>query len=215
MIEIIRTHGLLLRRLSDLRKVFPSLAPSVPGTPPNEKGFHWLDGAWYLRSLRAAVEHWLRHVKDEDLAPAWANEGFTVIDSFTAWIHFEAVLNLGLSEYHPRVELIWEFEAGRGWPDLGPLVRGEVVPDLFAAGCAQLHNIMLDKAPYHVCQNEKCGRTFMRKRGGATTGSQRTSSVAFCSRQCTNAQMQRVRRRRQAETPTESAPSTEGIEEND
>lgn len=70
----------------------------------------------------------------------------------------------------------------------------------FAGMCLQLANHIAEKATYHVCENENCGRLFVRQRGRAGAGQHRTEGVKYCSTACTRAQAMRELRRRRSKT---------------
>lgn len=72
-----------------------------------------------------------------------------------------------------------------------------VRPTVYSAMCLQLFNHIAENAGYHRCQNETCGRRFVRQLGRAKLGQHRTVSVSYCTSSCAKAQMQREWRRRQ------------------
>lgn len=71
-------------------------------------------------------------------------------------------------------------------------LRGDLIVDLYQAGCWQLFNTLTDRARPHICQNEGCRRTFWRKEGG----SRRTADVLYCTEACRSAAKQRRHRAR-------------------
>lgn len=95
---------------------------------------------------------------------------------------FANVLNMGLRQYAVRLEV------GR---------LGQPFPDLYAALCLQLFNLVVEGLPTRRCVNETCGRSFVRQRDRAVHGQYRTEGVIYCSKQCAKAQNQRVYRRKQ------------------
>ena len=96
-------------------------------------------------------------------------------------------LNEGLRELHPSATL-----DGRT-----PAV------DLRAACHLQLHNLMVEVAegvPLRRCQNERCGRAFLRQYDVAARTKHRVKGLRFCSLRCARNQAKREFHRRQRES---------------
>ena len=60
----------------------------------------------------------------------------------------------------------------------------------------ELYNHACEDAAYKVCQNETCGRLFVRQGGRAQHGQHRRAGVKYCTSECARAQAQRAYRRR-------------------
>lgn len=97
----------------------------------------------------------------------------------------ESVLNAALSK----------FSIG-----IGGLEKREAT--IYSASFLQLYNHMAERATVRHCANEPCRRPFVRQRGRAEFGQNRTEGVKYCSRECARAQAQRELRRRRRAAPT-------------
>lgn len=76
-------------------------------------------------------------------------------------------------------------------------------PTVYSVAFLQLYNHLAEDATIRVCANETCRRTFVRQRGRAAYGQNRTSGIKYCTRECARAQAQReLRRRRKQQTPS-------------
>lgn len=69
-------------------------------------------------------------------------------------------------------------------------------PSILSAAFLQLYNHLAEDATIRTCANETCGRDFVRQRGRAEYGQNRTSGIKYCTRECARAQAQREHRRR-------------------
>jgi hypothetical protein len=65
---------------------------------------------------------------------------------------------------------------------------------------------------YKRCENEYCGKRFVRQEGGAEHGQSRSFGVKYCSRHCAKATAQRNSRRRKAAAAAKSADSDNGAD---
>lgn len=151
---------------------------------------HVLDAAAYLDTARLVALHWKAASAGDDVTVGW-RERFDYFASpehgeYRAWATFVDCMNVGLSRYSMRVELVVANDRVIGKPELG----------LFSALCLQVANAMAEEATVRVCRNEPCGRAFIRQRGRAEHGQFRTEGVMYCSKSCARAQSERERRRR-------------------
>jgi hypothetical protein len=100
----------------------------------------------------------------------------------------EAYHDFGLSYFNPHLDLP---------PDASG--RKSIPPDqprLYALCCLQLFNHMVEGATYRRCQNDRCGRLFVRQFGRAEQGQHRTKGkLMFHTRKCANAAGERQRYR--------------------
>ncbi|MGW6483804.1 hypothetical protein ACWGDS_39160 [Streptomyces sp. NPDC055059] len=92
-------------------------------------------------------------------------------------------------------------------------------PTIYSVAYLQLYNHIAEKATIRECANETCRRSFVRQRGRAEYGQNRTSGIKYCTRECARAQAQReLRRRRKQQTPPlqqspAKMPTTQGSPE--
>ncbi|MFJ6721669.1 hypothetical protein [Streptomyces sp. NPDC091259] len=79
-------------------------------------------------------------------------------------------------------------------------------PTLLSVAFLQLYNHLAEDATIRQCANENCRRPYVRQRGRAEYGQNRTSGTKYCTRECARAQAQREhRRRRRASSAQEVA----------
>jgi hypothetical protein len=88
-----------------------------------------------------------------------------------------------------------------GGPGPGTRIETRVAPAQggLAEICAlELFNHIVAGEIYRRCQNENCGRLFVRQYGRAEHGMSRRAGVMYCSASCARARAQREHRRRKA-----------------
>lgn len=129
-----------------------------------------------VRSLQGLVRLWVSLVElpeDDDPDPADVEQ-------------LVQRLNEGLRGLHPSATL----------------EGGPVAVDLRAACHLQLHNLMVEVAegvPLRRCQNERCGRAFLRQYDMTARTKHRVKGLRFCSLRCARNQAKREFHRRQKE----------------
>jgi hypothetical protein len=107
-------------------------------------------------------------------------------------------LPLLLRNYSPVLGLRSETNlAGEGWRK--PVISAEFPESsapLYEVCAFELLNHIAEGATYRICQNESCGRPFVRQWGRSELGQSRREGVLYCSAACARAQAQRQYRRR-------------------
>ncbi|MER7048339.1 hypothetical protein [Streptomyces jumonjinensis] len=84
-------------------------------------------------------------------------------------------------------------------------------PSVLSVAFLQLYNHLAEKATIRECANETCRRAYVRQRGRAEYGQNRTTGTKYCTRECARAQAQREhRRRRRAAAAAPPDPSRAG-----
>jgi hypothetical protein len=79
-------------------------------------------------------------------------------------------------------------------------------PTIYSVAFLQMYNHIAENATIRECANETCRRAFVRQRGRAEYGQNRTSGIKYCTRECARAQAQRELRRRRKQQSPRSAP---------
>ncbi|MFI5642937.1 hypothetical protein ACIA8H_36855 [Streptomyces goshikiensis] len=81
----------------------------------------------------------------------------------------------------------------------------ERYPTVLSVAFLQLYNHLAENATIRECANENCRRPYVRQRGRAEYGQNRTTGTKYCTRECARAQAQRQHRRRKASAAQETA----------
>ncbi|MFB7215587.1 hypothetical protein [Streptomyces sp. NPDC056255] len=80
-------------------------------------------------------------------------------------------------------------------------------PTIHSVAFLQMYNHMAENATVRQCANETCCRSFVRQRGRAEYGQNRTSGIKYCTRECARAQAQRELRRRRKQQASAERPA--------
>ncbi|MGD0713031.1 MAG: hypothetical protein ABSB24_02450 [Gaiellaceae bacterium] len=105
-----------------------------------------------------------------------------------------------LRNYSPVVGVGSDINLDESWqkPLISAEFPGSSAP-LFEVCAFELFNHIAESATYRICQNETCGRPFVRQWGRSEHGQSRREGVLYCTADCAQAQAQRqYRRRKQA-----------------
>jgi len=153
---------------------------------------HLLGLRYRLKLARTLLRHWLFDLEDRAVEEAWLHEMGVVPEH--PWATFSRELSDGLFDFRVRAEWTWTVEGEE-------LSETRPQPDLYAAVCLQLFNLIVENLPVRHCASETCQRAFFRQVGRAEHGQYRKEGVVrYCSPNCANAQTQRdYRRRKRAE----------------
>jgi hypothetical protein len=139
----------------------------------------WLADSDDLGQLDLAVNFWSPEGMAHTYGLVETEEGR---DKALRLSKFAAELNAGLQR----------FSVGLGELELRP----EPIT-IFTASCLQIYNHIAERADVQTCQNEMCGRRFVRQRGRSRYGVHRSEGVQYCDKSCARAQAQREYRRRE------------------
>lgn len=146
------------------------------------------DARWWLKTARLLARVWSETSRGGDSAPLWTAEGFagTIRAHEFPWSGFAHMLSEGLEPFHARVEY-----------HAGATVYGRPTVNLYSAACRQIFNLIAEGETARRCENQTCGRFFVRQLGGAEFGQHR-SDARYCTPECARAEASRQYRRRQA-----------------
>ncbi len=201
--------------VAELRRLAIADAPHE-GTAQETRGtyLHLEEFRLHVRLLRDLTRIWQAHQTREGyvaVAKQWESQAFGITELLSvSALNLETILvwflvshlNHGLRDFHIALEL------GSTEDALPNRFRGAASqPSLFAVLCLQLWNHIAEGATYRRCQNERCGRLFVRQQGRAKRHQHRTEGVMYCSRDCARAQAQRELRRRGKEHHESTPPA--------
>lgn len=98
-----------------------------------------------------------------------------------------------LQPFYPRVDPVLE----RTSDDRPVHAARAAAPTLFWLCALELYNHIAESARYKICENQNCGRLYVRQQGRARFGQHRMTATKYCSAECARAQAQRDYRARE------------------
>jgi hypothetical protein len=106
-----------------------------------------------------------------------------------------------LSNYTPMLSISRSADVSETGTSHAPEIIAaspETSAPLFEVCAFELFNHIARSDIYRQCENESCGRLFVRQHGRAEHGQSRSQGIKYCTHQCAQAQTQRMYRRRKA-----------------
>lgn len=210
--HLFRTHGKLFDLAHDdldLQDDTPAAQllealPDPPGSggPSDPFGVHRDAINLYLDKAQNAVKTLLATRRPgglEELVEPDVTEA-----GMAALITYGAEPFASLEEYRDALvawrimDLKADMQAALGSFSIGLGELADRGPTIYSVSFLQMYNHLAEHAEFRRCGNETCGRSFVRQRGRAEYGQNRTTGVKYCSRACARAQAQRSLRRRRA-----------------